>query len=144
MVLARKLEAAASQGRTFELDLSFQPHLWSLIENADDLRQLFEHLRWAKLCLDVAHLHAAGSNPLEIIQSTEFGSIIAHVHIKDWDGNNFVELGQGDGSLDIPAVLMALEATGYPGFVGVELDSTTTTPLESATRNREYLRRLGY
>ena len=53
------------------------------------------------------------------------------------------ELGQGD--VDFPGVLVELEKIGYDGWIVVEQDVLPGlgAPLESATRNREYLRSIG-
>jgi len=72
--------------------------------------------------------------------------------VKDWKENkqvrnyweHFVELGQGELGIDFPSFLTKLEQIGYDGWVTVELDSTTRTPLESAKISRQYLHELGY
>jgi inosose dehydratase len=85
-----------------------------------------------------------------------------HVHLKDceprvarrareeeWDYHAalrhglFCELGQG--AVDFAALLRDLERSGYDGWVVVEQDVLPAmgAPLESAMRNRSYLRGLG-
>ena len=66
-----------------------------------------------------------------------------------WDGpasvgqGIFPELGKGD--VDFPGVVNALDGIGYDGWIVVEQDVLPGlgTPLESATRNRDYLRSIG-
>jgi inosose dehydratase len=55
----------------------------------------------------------------------------------------FSELGQG--VVDFTAVLSALQAQKYDGWIVVEQDVLPSmgNPKESAQRNREYLRRIG-
>jgi len=55
----------------------------------------------------------------------------------------FCELGAGD--VDFGAVLSRLRATGFSGWIVVEQDVIPGggTPLDSARRNRAYLRSLG-
>ena len=55
----------------------------------------------------------------------------------------FCELGTG--CVDFPGMLAALDDIGYGGWVVVEQDVLPGMgmPLESARRNREYLRSIG-
>lgn len=112
------------------------------------------------LCLDTGHLRFGGGDPLAAIE--QYGPRIWHVHFKDfspqvaeqarrqnWDyfeqvrHGVFCELGQGD--VDFPAVVAALERIGYDAWIVVEQDVLPGlgTPKESAARNRAYLRELG-
>lgn len=111
------------------------------------------------LCLDTGHLHFGGGDPLAAI--AQYGSRIWHVHFKDfsarvaqegaqenWDYFDavrhgvFCELGQGD--VDFPAIIAALQHLGYDGWIVVEQDVLPGlgTPKESAGRNRAFLRAL--
>ncbi len=56
----------------------------------------------------------------------------------------FCELGQG--SVDFPAVLEALDRAGFSGWAVVEQDVLPSlgTPAASATRNRDFIRTLGF
>ena len=112
------------------------------------------------LVFDTGHWSFGGGDPLRGI--ADFAERIWYVHFKDhdpavaaqsraqeWDGPTsvgqgiFPELGQGD--VDFPAVLEALREIGYRGWIVVEQDVLPGmgAPLESARRNREYLRSIG-
>ena len=112
------------------------------------------------LVFDTGHWAFGGGDPLTGIR--QFAERIWYVHFKDhdpavheqsrlheWDGPQsvgkgiFPELGQGD--VDFPGVLRELEAIGYDGWIVVEQDVLPGlgAPLESAKRNREYLRGIG-
>jgi inosose dehydratase len=112
------------------------------------------------LCLDTGHLTFAGGDPLAALGT--YGDRIWHVHFKDcdpalaaqsrtegWDYHTSVRRGifceLGRGSVPFAAVLDALRARKYAGWVVVEQDVLPGlgTPAASATRNREYLRGLG-
>ncbi len=57
----------------------------------------------------------------------------------------FCELGKG--SVDFPSILKEMERLGYNGWAIVEQDvlaEDLDAPRQSACRNREYLRKLGY
>ncbi len=112
------------------------------------------------LVFDTGHWAFGGGDPLAGIR--QFAERIWYVHFKDrdpavhqqsrlheWDGPQsvgkgiFPELGQGD--VDFPGVLRELEKIGYDSWIVVEQDVLPGlgAPLESATRNREYLRSIG-
>jgi inosose dehydratase len=113
------------------------------------------------ICLDTGHwTFGTGGNPIDAIN--EHRDRIWHVHFKDcdpavvaesrrlgWHGLEstahgvFCELGRG--SVDFPGVLRALQDVGYDGWIVVEQDVLPGMgdPLESARRNRAYLRSIG-
>ncbi len=139
------------------------PHLGTLVETGDEVRQLLRRTDpgLLGLCLDTGHWRfGTGEDPAAAVR--EFGRRIWHVHFKDadpalmeesrrqsWDGlestrrGTFCELGRG--CVDFPAVLAELRAIGYDGWVVVEQDVLPGmgAPRESARRNREYLRSIG-
>jgi inosose dehydratase len=138
-------------------------HIGTLIETEAEARRLFDATDPSVLglCLDTGHwTFGAGGDPAAAVR--EFRDRVWHVHFKDcsptvmaasraneWDGPTavghgvFCELGQG--SVDFPGVLRALDGVGYDGWIVVEQDVLpgTGTPLASARRNRDYLRSLG-
>ena len=112
------------------------------------------------LVFDTGHWAFGGGDPLAGLR--QFAERIWYVHFKDhdpavheqsliqgWDGPQsvgqgiFPELGQGD--VDFPGVLRELENIGYEGWIVVEQDVLPGlgAPLDSATRNRQYLRGIG-
>jgi inosose dehydratase len=112
------------------------------------------------LCLDSGHATYGGGSPLDLL--TRHRSRVWHVHFKDcapavaararqerWDYQTalrhglFCELGKG--SVNFPALLGELQATGFNGWVVVEQDVLPSmgAPSASATRNRRYLRSIG-
>ncbi len=112
------------------------------------------------LVFDTGHWAFGGGDPLAGIR--QFADRIWYVHFKDhdpavheqsriqeWDGPQsvgqgiFPELGRGD--VDFPGVLKELEKIGYDSWIVVEQDVLPGlgAPLESATRNRDYLRSIG-
>ncbi len=136
-------------------------HIGCMIETEQDAKKVLEYTPGLYLLLDTGHLLLAGSDPMHVIESC--GSRIAHVHLKDiWIDNpdfervfpmkpkryvaewEFIELGQGNCGCDFAAVLHRLERIGYDGYVTVEQDTSRLEAIESAVRNRQFLRHLGY
>ncbi len=140
----------------------FHHHIGTWIETPGETRRLLEQTdpTVLGLCFDTGHWAFAGGDPAEGVRA--FADRIWHVHFKDhqpevarqsrlqgWDGPTsvghgvFCELGQGD--VDFPGVMRALEEIGYAGWIVVEQDVLPGlgTPKESAARNRDYLRTIG-
>ncbi len=113
------------------------------------------------LCLDTGHYQFAGGDPLHFLKKQ--GKRVWHMHYKDcqpqvaeqsrtgrWDyitsvGNGvFCELGKG--AVDFPSIKKELENQKFEGWIVVEQDVLPGMgkPKDSAIRNREYLKSIGY
>jgi inosose dehydratase len=113
------------------------------------------------LCFDTGHYRFGGGDPLAGLQ--KHGKRVWHFHFKDchpgvkaesadkgWDyfesvsHGVFCELGRGD--VPFAALKAELEKLGYEGWGVVEQDVLPGmgSPLESATRNRAYLKSIGF
>ncbi len=112
------------------------------------------------LCLDSGHITYAGGSPMDLLD--RYGTRIWHVHFKDceptvaararsqnWDYQMAIRHGVfcelGKGAVDFARLLEALRQRRYAGWIVVEQDVLPSmgSPLESARRNREYLRTIG-
>lgn len=144
------------------LRTTFHHHVGTWIETPDETNRLMEMTDpgLVGLCFDTGHWRFAGGDPVEGIR--RYRDRIWHVHFKDhdphvarqsrvrnWDGPTsiahgiFCELGKGD--IDFASVVRALDDGGYTGWIVVEQDVLPGmgTPMESAGRNRAYLKTLG-
>lgn len=155
--LARLLDdlAGAAPGA---IRVAFHPHTATWVEAPDEVDALAERLgaTRAGLCLDVGHYLVGGGDPVDAIR--RYGSLVSHVHAKDVDPSVlerlrvgeldgfegavrerlFTELG--NGALDVPGTVAALDAIGYQGWVMVEQDSTWLEPAEAAAIGGRVLR----
>ncbi len=112
------------------------------------------------LCLDMGHYTYGGGDPLKTLRTLT--DRIWHIHFKDchptvaaqareneWDyfeavkNGVFCELGKGE--VDFPGIVKELKLQNYTGWIVVEQDVLPGmgTPIDSAQRNRDYLRSLG-
>ncbi len=140
----------------------FHHHCGAYVETPDEIDALLERTdpSLVGLCLDSGHATYGGGSPLDLL--ARYAGRTWHVHFKDceplvadrartqqWDYQTairhgvFCELGQG--AVDFAALLRELRERGYDGWIVVEQDVLPSmgAPLASATRNREFLRRLG-
>jgi inosose dehydratase len=140
----------------------FHHHCGAFVETAQEIDALMQRTddSCVGLCLDSGHITYAGGSPIDLLD--RYGTRTWHVHFKDcepavaararsekWDyqaavrGGVFCELGKG--AVDFPALLEALRQRGYAGWIVVEQDVLPSlgSPLDSARRNRDYLRTLG-
>ncbi|MCA1588182.1 MAG: sugar phosphate isomerase/epimerase [Chloroflexi bacterium] len=155
--LAELLGAVADEASK-GVRVAFHPHAATWIEAPDEVDALTSRLEGsrARLCLDVGHYTVGGGDPVEAIG--RHGALIAHIHLKDVDGEVlrrlrarevagfsaaireriFTELG--NGVLDLAGLLRALDGIGYSGWLMVEQDSTWLQPSEAAAIGSRVLR----
>jgi L-ribulose-5-phosphate 3-epimerase len=73
-----------------------------------------------KLTLDIGHLHCQNETPIaEVIQ--RWAPRLVNVHLEDMRHGVHEHLMFGEGEIDFPPVLQALDQIGYKGGVHVEL-----------------------
>lgn len=145
------------------LRTAFHHHCAGYVETPAEIEKLMSLTDPALLGLvfDCGHYRFGGGDPLEGLR--KYGKRVWHFHFKDhqpavhaqadkegWDyfqavsGGVFCELGKGD--VDFPALMTELKKIGFEGWGVVEQDVLPGMgkPKESAARNREYIRSLGY
>lgn len=139
----------------------FHHHCAGYVETPEEITRFLELTdpRLVGLVFDTGH-YVYGGGPADAAGGlNRFGERVWYIHFKDchpdvaararaagWDyfealrHGVFCELGRG--SVDFPAVLEQLKRRDYRGYVLVEQDVLPGmgSPLESARRNREYLR----
>jgi inosose dehydratase len=145
-MFADNLGCAVAFAESLGLTVAFHPHRGCIVETIDEAAEMVTRLPELCFCIDTGHLEACGEDALAFVKA--FHDRIAYTHIKDyaWEHDSFIELGHGDGGLDIAACVRELVHGGYEGWLAIELDkkfdklrSDVRTPLESARMNRHYL-----
>lgn len=124
-------------------------HTGTCIEIRDEVYSVMESVdtRYVKFGPDVGQLAKGGSDPAKIVE--DFLPVIRHVHLKDFLGGpnwtGYCPLGQG--KVDVPRILDALEKAENLKIAMVELDPSAKpplTPLETVHTSKDYLLKLGY
>ncbi|HEX7225891.1 MAG TPA: sugar phosphate isomerase/epimerase [Candidatus Limnocylindria bacterium] len=149
-----ELAGAAPDG----VRVAFHPHTATWIETPDEVEELARRLpgTGAGLCLDVGHYTVGGGDPVEAIR--RHGALVTHVHAKDVDAAVLARLRAGEidgfmgavrerlftelgnGVLDLPGIVAALDDIGFAGWLMVEQDSTWLAPSEAAAVGVRVLR----
>ncbi len=142
-IFAGSLAAAVKFAKEHGMRIAFHPHRGCICETKAETRKIIDRVPELELCADIAHLSACGDDAVAFIR--HFADKIIHTHIKDYDGraDRFMELGKGDGNLDIPACIRALQDASFEGWLTIELDrawdESLPTPLESTRISADYL-----
>lgn len=159
--LAAGVDAVAAATSRLGLTTVVHPHQGTLIERRAEVDRLAE-LSEVSWCLDPGHLALGGYDPIAFMDN--WGERVAHVHLKDVDlrvaarlnageltlmaavqAGLFVPLGAGDA--DIAALVAALDARGYDGWMVLEQDCAITGappapgegPVRDAARSLAFL-----
>jgi inosose dehydratase len=160
---AKLIGCIASSAREIGVRSVFHHHAGTYVETPGEVARLLELTDPDLLgvCLDTGHYLYGGGDPVEFARS--HAKRIWHLHLKDIRQNVldrvrrdkigfleairlgvFSELGQGN--VDLAGVIRELNAAGFDGWAVFEQDVDPTVPgtdpLASATRSREYLRRV--
>jgi len=160
--LGARMNALGKMAQDFGLTLGYHPHFGTIGETRKGLGRVLEATdpQYVKLIADVAHLALGGSDPAEVIRT--YGQRLCFLHLKDarkevvaiarqnrnlveGKGPPFCEIGLG--MVDFAAVVQALRAVRFSGWVVVELDTGNSTlggPDASAAENSNALRKLGF
>lgn len=99
---------------------ALEPEPGMLIETVDDWAVLHERLPALKLALDLGHCLVTQERE-PAAAALEFADHISTVAIEDMRRGDHTHLPFGEGDMDIPACLDALEAIRFGGLVCVEL-----------------------
>ena len=160
--LGARMNALGKIAHDFGLTLGYHPHFGTIGETRKGLGRVLEATdpQYVKLIADVAHLALGGSDPAEVIRT--YGQRLCFLHLKDarkevvaiapqnrklveGKGPPFCEIGLG--VVNFTAVVQAMHAVRFSGWVVVELDTGNSTldgPDASAAKNRDALRMLGF
>ncbi|WSN44719.1 sugar phosphate isomerase/epimerase family protein [Streptomyces sp. NBC_01334] len=132
------LDAAAQAG----VPLAIEPepgHLLETLAGFHRLRGQLDDHPLLGLTLDIGHCQCLEPlPPADCV--TAAGPWLRHVQIEDMRRGVHEHLPFGDGEIDFPPVLTALDATGYQGLTVVELPRHSHAGPELARSSMEFLR----
>jgi sugar phosphate isomerase/epimerase len=123
----------------------YHPHLGALVESREDIARVMDATdpRYFFLAPDTGHLAAAGCDVVEVFQT--YRTRVIHAHLKDYrpaatPGARGSFLPLGEGVVDFARLREVLVASGFDGWVNVELDGGRgIDPADVAKRARGYV-----
>ncbi|GHV23807.1 hypothetical protein FACS1894174_09960 [Bacteroidia bacterium] len=127
------------------LQIGVHPHVNTIIETPEEIDLIMEltDAKYVKMAPDTGHIQLGGGNVVDIVR--KYSNRLSYFHLKDVSGKfkrpnfgpNLRELGKGE--VDFPEIMKILKSIKYSGWLNVEQDSTSMTPLESATESMKYI-----
>ncbi|MGW0788644.1 sugar phosphate isomerase/epimerase family protein [Streptomyces sp. NPDC002911] len=137
--LAPVLDASDRAG----IPLAIEPepgHLLATLADFHHLRTLLGDPGPLGLTLDIGHCQCLEpASPVDCVK--EAAPWLRHVQVEDMRRGVHEHLPFGDGEIDFPPVLEALDSTGYAGLTVVELPRHSHAGPELARRSIDFLRR---
>jgi len=155
------LNTLGGKARQHNIKMCYHHHMGTGVMTMEDVARLAEVTDpdLVCICLDTGHLHFAGGDCLEFINL--YSNRIKHVHLKNIrqpvmdrvykeklsfkdaiKAGVFTVPGDEEGCMDFAAILKALAAKNFSGWMVVEAeqDPARATPLKYAKMARDYLR----
>jgi sugar phosphate isomerase/epimerase len=126
--------------------LAFEPEPGMFIDTmaryadlVDELASQRVHLERFRLTIDIGHLHCQGEVPIAD-QLRRWAGQLVNVHIEDMRAGVHEHLMFGEGEIDFPPVIAALDEIGYDGLMGVELSRHSHQGPATARQAFEFLK----
>ncbi|MDF1654556.1 MAG: myo-inosose-2 dehydratase [Coxiellaceae bacterium] len=155
------LHHMGGMAQQFGITLTYHHHMGTSIQSQAELSHLMDYTdpKLVHLLYDSGHFVYAGIDPLWVIQ--QYGSRIAHVHLKDCRFNKLEQVKQqrlsfldgvklgtftvpGDGDIDFLPIFQLLQQAKYNGWLIIEAeqDPALAHPLTYATKGYQHLNQL--
>jgi sugar phosphate isomerase/epimerase len=138
--LASGLRQVLEHAERREVTVGFEPEPGMLIDTMDAFEDLLQQIDSPRLrlTLDVGHLHCLGEIPIPNI-IRRWADLLVNVHIEDMRSGVHEHLMFGEGEIDFPPVIAALDEAGYHGGVHVELSRHSHDGPAAAAKAFEFL-----
>jgi L-ribulose-5-phosphate 3-epimerase len=126
---------------TKKVRLAFEPEPGMQVDTMPRFAELSSRIARPEfgLTLDLGHLHCLGEVPIAD-HIRRWRSVLWNVHIEDMRRGVHDHLMFGEGEIDFPPVLKALEEIGYSGGVHVELSRHSHDAVNTARKALAFLR----
>ncbi|MEQ8211213.1 MAG: sugar phosphate isomerase/epimerase family protein [Lacipirellulaceae bacterium] len=146
--LVKSLSAVLDYAERRDVILGFEPEPGMLIDTMDSFSELLEAMFLKKsdsdhlqLTLDLGHLHCLGEGPIEQVIK-RWSERLVNIHIEDMRAGVHEHLMFGEGEIDFPPILSALQDVNYQGGLHVELSRHSHIGPGVAARSIKFLKSL--
>lgn len=140
--LVEGLQLVLDYAERRDMPIGFEPEPGMLIDTMDSFAELGQHLDspLLQLTLDIGHLHCLGEPIVESVR--QWSDLLVNIHIEDMRAGVHDHLMFGEGEIDFPPVLTALNEVGYEGGLHVELSRHSHMGPIAAQQAANFLRPL--
>ncbi len=136
-------EELSAVGEDLGVPVTFHFHTGQLVQAEDEVKLTLDLAPRLQLCVDLSHAQLMEWDPIRCLR--EMNERVAYLHLQDYKGWRYVNLGDGDIFQSIPALFETMEEIGFEGWLtchgGHETDQTAS---ERAIACRKYLREIGH
>lgn len=139
-LLIQSLEPVLEYADTKNVAVGFEPEPGMFIDTMDSFAELLNRMPGTnlKLTLDVGHLHCLNEIPIaEVIH--HWKDRLVNVHIEDMVQGVHNHLMFGDGEMEFPPIVNALQEIGYNGGVHVELSRHSHDGVNAVRQSFDFL-----
>jgi len=126
-----------------EVLLLIEPEPGLLIETFEQYLEFVDRIDspWVGLNFDIGHAFCMGQDPQDWV--ARMAPHTKHYHLEDIDASReHAHRIPGRGAIDFPATLAAIAATGYDGWLTVELYPYIDNPDDAGREAKEFLERV--
>lgn len=143
--LADELHLLLEETEKHAVRLAFEPEPGMLIATLDDFGELQAAIRSTRLGLtvDLGHLFCQLEEPIPT-KLKAWKPFIWNIHLEDMRRGIHEHLAFGDGEMDFPLLLKALQQIGYTGGVHIELSRHSHDAVRVAGESRAFLLAAGF
>jgi sugar phosphate isomerase/epimerase len=123
--------------------LLVEPEPGLLIETVDQFLEFMQHIDSPAVGMnyDIGHAYCVGDDAAKTIPRV--AKFIRHFHLEDIAATRVHQhLVPGDGAIDFASALRAINASGYQGWVTIELYPYVENPDEAARRGLAHVRQI--
>ena len=138
-LFAEFAEQLALFGDQLGMDVTFHFHTGQLVHTEAEVKRVMAQAPHLKLCVDLSHAQLIDWDPHRCLR--EFKGRIAYMHLQDFKGWRYVNIGDGDIFESVPSLFETMDEIGYDRWLGCHGGhQTDQTPKERAIQCRRYLK----
>lgn len=141
--LAVALRPVVEHAEARNMTLAFEPEPGMFIDTFKRFEKLDQRINHPlfQLTVDLGHVHCVENGPVAG-HLRRWGARIANIHIEDMNRGVHEHLMFGEGTMDFPPMIQALDEVGYCGGLNVELSRHSHMAVAAVTQARDFLRPL--
>lgn len=137
---AESLSQVIAEAEKYNMPLALEPEPGMFLATIEQTQQMLDRIEHPllQLTIDVGHLHCQQEGDIPSLLRT-VADELANIHIEDMRRGVHDHLMFGEGEMDFPPILAALEEIGYSRGVYVELSRHAHDAINAARQSYAFL-----